>query len=64
MSTPFWVELVCAGCAKADIGQFVSNGQIPVRALKKKARERGWLFKYKEVFCSDDCEAAFEGSRE
>lgn len=55
MVTPVWVEFVCRKCAKVEIGQYVTNGQIPVRALKKEALKQGWLFKHNEVFCSDDC---------
>jgi hypothetical protein len=64
VSTPVWVELVCAHCAKTDIGRWSHNGQIPVRELKAEARKRGWLFKHNEVFCSDDCETHFEGVRQ
>jgi hypothetical protein len=64
MTTPVWVELVCADCAKADIGQWVFNGQVPIRKLRQTARSQGWLFKHKEVFCSDDCLAAYEGATE
>ena len=55
MTTPFWVELVCDNCAKADIGEWAWNGQIRVRALKERARKAGWLFKGDRVFCSEHC---------
>lgn len=55
---------MCAHCAKADIGRWSHNGQIPLRELKAEARKRDWLFKHNEVFCSDDCETRFEGVRQ
>lgn len=63
MTIPFWVELVCASCSKAEIGQYVFNGRVPIRKMKETAVSRGWLFNHNEAFCSADCKAHFEGER-
>jgi hypothetical protein len=50
-----WCEIVCAQCAKADIGQFAKTDRIPRRNLKERAERAGWKFYKDEAFCSDDC---------
>lgn len=53
MSTLFWVELVCGECSTTIAGTWTS-GKVPVREMKKEAKEAGWNFLEKEAFCCEE----------
>lgn len=52
-SVPFWVELICTQCAKPGVGRFVRSGRNFRDQLVRNARTEGWVFKHREVFCSE-----------
>jgi len=55
MVYPIWLEVVCSVCARSASGRFTYLARLPLRDIQNKAQAEGFIFKYREVFCSKDC---------
>lgn len=55
MTFPVWLEIVCAACSKRAQGRYSFTRQVPIRDMKNDAKKQGFVFKYDEAFCCEDC---------
>ena len=39
----FWVEIICADCARRCYGQFVSGSHIPMKDFMQEVKHRKWI---------------------
>lgn len=54
-----WCEIVCRTCCDTEAGRWIASAP-PKRKMVAQAKARGWLFKYDESFCSNQCVAQYE----